>query len=123
MQRTLGSDDFLARLGGDEFGVLIPDCSLQQAQEITGELVQAVSRYVFKWKNGTHPIGARPGITLLDGSNSNISEIMSQVELACYNTRHNGRGQLSVFPNRLIKNGKSRRSAFLSLHEHHLLWR
>ncbi|WP_233592500.1 PAS domain S-box protein [Erwinia psidii] len=98
MQHNLRDDDFLARLGGDEFGVLLPACSLQQAQGITGDLVNAVSKYSFEWKGGLHQVGASAGITLLDGSNGNISEVMSQADLACYNAKHNGRGQHSVFP-------------------------
>ncbi|WP_261640211.1 diguanylate cyclase [Erwinia mallotivora] len=102
MQDRLRGGDLLARLGGDEFGVLLPDCSLQQAREITEELVNAVNRYPFTWQGEPHQIGASAGITLLDGSNSNISDVMSQADLACYNAKHNGRGQLSVFPAKLL---------------------
>lgn len=102
MQSNLRDDDFLARLGGDEFGVLLQACSLQQAQEITTRLVEAVSSYPFKWKGSQHQIGASAGITLLGDSNSNMSEVLSQADLACYSAKHNGRSQLSVFPSKLL---------------------
>lgn len=102
MQSNLRDDDFLARLGGDEFGVLLPACSVQQAQEITTRLVQAVGNYPFKWKGSQHRIGASAGITVLGDSNSDMSEVLSQADLACYTAKHNGRGQLSVFPSKLL---------------------
>jgi len=102
MKQHLRSGDFLARLGGDEFGVLLPDCALNEAREVTERLVDAVNHYAFYWEGQLHRIGASAGITLLSRENAHASEVMAQADLACYNAKHNGRGQLSVYDARLI---------------------
>lgn len=102
MKQYLRSSDFLARLGGDEFGVLLPDCALPEARDVAGRLVEAVNHYPFLWEGQLHRIGASAGITLLHKENAHASEVMAQADLACYNAKHNGRGQLSVYEAKLI---------------------
>ncbi|WP_380179216.1 diguanylate cyclase [Kalamiella sp. sgz302252] len=101
MKQHLRGGDFLARLGGDEFGVLLPDCALAEAQEIAERLVNAVNHYPFLWEGQLHRIGASAGIALLNKDNAQASEVMAQADLACYNAKHNGRGQLSVYEAKL----------------------
>ncbi|QGU86992.1 diguanylate cyclase [Erwinia sorbitola] len=103
MQRHLRAGDFLARLGGDEFGVLLAECSLSQASEAIRRIVQAVNEYDFLWENRTHHVGASAGLTQISPENSSASELMAQADLACYNAKHNGRGQLSTYESHLLK--------------------
>ncbi|MDW8847189.1 diguanylate cyclase [Erwinia sp. MMLR14_017] len=103
MQRHLRRSDFLARLGGDEFGVLLRDCPLDKAREVTDRIVDAVNDYRFLWEGRLHRVGASAGITLINSDNHAASEVMAQADLACYNAKHNGRGQLSVYDPQLLK--------------------
>lgn len=97
MKHHLRSTDFLARLGGDEFGILLQACPLEKAREIVGRIVDAVNDYRFLWESRLHRVGASAGITLLHADNYQASDVMAQADLACYNAKHNGRGQLSVY--------------------------
>ncbi|WP_158783554.1 diguanylate cyclase [Pantoea sp. BAV 3049] len=106
MQHHLRSSDFLARLGGDEFGVLLQDCPPDNAREVTDRIVKAVNDYRFLWEGRLHRVGASAGITMLDDSNCSASEVMAQADLACYNAKHSGRGQLSVFESHLLSDLK-----------------
>ncbi|MDE2052298.1 MAG: diguanylate cyclase, partial [Gammaproteobacteria bacterium] len=45
--------DVLARLGGDEFGLIVRDCTLDEARELAESLRTAVSSYRFEW-HGMH---------------------------------------------------------------------
>ncbi|MGB9096404.1 diguanylate cyclase [Erwinia sp.] len=102
MQRHLRSNDFLARLGGDEFGILLQDCPLDKAQEVVARIVNAVNDYPFMWEGRLHHIGASAGIALINKENHIFSDVLAQADLACYNAKHNGRGQLAVYdPERL----------------------
>lgn len=103
MQHYLRSSDFLARLGGDEFGIMLHDCPLEKATEIIERIVKAVNDYLFLWEGRLHRVGASAGITLLDYDNHNAGEVMAQADLACYNAKHNGRGQLSVYDSHLLR--------------------
>ncbi|MFD1802465.1 diguanylate cyclase domain-containing protein [Mixta tenebrionis] len=101
MGRQLRGSDFLARLGGDEFGLLLPDSSLPDAQQAVQRIVNAVNDYRFLWEGKLHRIGASAGLTAINAYNCQSSEVLAQADLACYNAKHNGRGQLSVYETRL----------------------
>jgi diguanylate cyclase (GGDEF)-like protein/PAS domain S-box-containing protein len=97
MLSMLRSTDVLARLGGDEFGLLLPDCNVESARYIAGRIVQAVNDYHFMWEGRMHRIGASAGITIIDETNHQGSEVMSQADIACYASKNNGRGVVTVY--------------------------
>ncbi|MCQ6483229.1 diguanylate cyclase, partial [Vibrio parahaemolyticus] len=66
MLGMLRTTDVLARLGGDEFGLLLPDCSLENARTICERIVAAINEYPFVWESRLHRIGASAGITIID---------------------------------------------------------
>lgn len=93
----LRTSDVLARLGGDEFGLLLPDCNIESARYISGRIIQAINDYHFLWEGRLHRIGASAGITLIDEHNCLATEVMSQADIACYASKNNGRGIVSVY--------------------------
>ncbi|WP_318388628.1 diguanylate cyclase [Enterobacter sp.] len=97
MLSMLRSTDILARLGGDEFGLLLPDCNIESARYISGRLIQTINDYHFMWEGRLHRIGASAGITLIDRTNYQASEVMSQADIACYASKNNGRGVVTVY--------------------------
>ena len=97
MLTMLRSSDVLARLGGDEFGLLLPDCNIESARYITGRLIHAINNYHFMWEGRLHRIGASAGITLIDETNHQAAEVMSQADIACYASKNSGRGVVTVY--------------------------
>lgn len=97
MLTMLRSSDVLARLGGDEFGLLLPDCNIESARYIAGRLIHAINNYHFMWEGRLHRIGASAGITLIDEANHQAAEVMSQADIACYASKNNGRGVVTVY--------------------------
>lgn len=97
MLSMLRSTDILARLGGDEFGLLLPDCNVESARYISGRIIQAINDYHFMWEGRMHRIGASGGITIIDETNHQASEVMSQADIACYASKNNGRGLVTVY--------------------------
>jgi diguanylate cyclase (GGDEF)-like protein/PAS domain S-box-containing protein len=97
MLSMLRSTDILARLGGDEFGLLLPDCNVESARYISGRIVEAINEYHFTWEGRLHRIGASAGISLIDETNYQASEVMSQADIACYSSKNNGRGIVTVY--------------------------
>nr|WP_318381051.1 diguanylate cyclase [uncultured Enterobacter sp.] len=97
MLGMLRATDILARLGGDEFGLLLPDCNIESARYISGRLIHAINDYHFTWEGRLHRIGASAGITLIDETNYQASEVMSQADIACYASKNNGRGVVTVY--------------------------
>lgn len=97
MLTMLRTSDVLARLGGDEFGLLLPDCNVESARYIAGRIIESINDYHFVWEGRVHRIGASAGITLIDENNLQASEVMSQADIACYTSKNNGRGIVSVY--------------------------
>ncbi|WP_253383793.1 diguanylate cyclase [unidentified bacterial endosymbiont] len=97
MLTLLRASDILARLGGDEFGLLLPDCTIESARYITERLLHTINDYHFMWEGRLHRIGASAGITLIDENNHQASEVMSQADIACYASKNNGRGVVTVY--------------------------
>lgn len=97
MLSMLRSTDILARLGGDEFGLLLPDCNVESARYISGRIIEAINDYHFMWEGRMHRIGASAGITIIDETNHQASEVMSQADIACYASKNNGRGLVTVY--------------------------
>lgn len=97
MLHHLHGNDVIARLGGDEFGVLLPDSTLRSASELIQRLINAVNHYAFQWQGNIYQVGASAGMTQIDATNCQSSDVMSQADAACYHAKHNGRGQLQVY--------------------------
>jgi len=98
--------DLVARLGGDEFGLLLPDCSLENARTISERIVAAINEYPFVWESRLHRIGASAGITIIEAANKQAQEVMSQADIACYTSKNAGRGVVTVYEPHQQHNGR-----------------
>ncbi|WP_105669308.1 diguanylate cyclase [Cronobacter dublinensis] len=106
MLGMLRTTDMLARLGGDEFGLLLPDCSLENARTISERIVAAINEYPFVWESRLHRIGASAGITIIEAANNQAQEVMSQADIACYTSKNAGRGVVTVYEPHQQHNGR-----------------
>ncbi|EPH6762403.1 diguanylate cyclase [Cronobacter dublinensis] len=113
MLGMLRTTDVLARLGGDEFGLLLPDCSLENARTISERIVAAINEYPFVWESRLHRIGASAGITIIEAANNQAQEVMSQADIACYTSKNAGRGVVTVYEPHQQHNGRGT----LTVHE------
>lgn len=97
MQRQLRSSDCLARLGGDEFGMILFDCSLEQAKTLTQQMVTQISEHPFYWEGKLYHVGASAGITPINSPSNKSNELLAQADIACYTAKHRGRGQVNIY--------------------------
>ncbi|RKQ40765.1 diguanylate cyclase [Enterobacter sp. R1(2018)] len=97
MLSMLRTGDFLARLGGDEFGLLLPDCSIDNARYISERIINSINDYHFVWEGQLYRIGASAGITQINADNKVASEVVSQADIACYTSKNSGRGRVTAF--------------------------
>ncbi|EOC0094326.1 diguanylate cyclase [Cronobacter dublinensis] len=122
MLGMLRTTDVLARLGGDEFGLLLPDCSLENARTISERIVAAINEYPFVWESRLHRIGASAGITIIEAANNQAQEVMSQADIACYTSKNAGRGVVTVYEPHQQHNGRGTLTAHeqqCMITEHH----
>jgi diguanylate cyclase (GGDEF)-like protein len=89
--------DTLARLGGDEFGLLLENCSLADANQITNTLLKLVQDYRFIHDDKIFNIGVSIGIVVINANFHNVSDIIHAADMACYSAKNAGRNQSFLF--------------------------
>lgn len=89
--------DTLARIGGDEFGLLLENCSLADANQITNKLLKLVRDYRFVHEDKVFNVGVSIGLVVVNSSFENISEILHAADAACYSAKNAGRNQSFLF--------------------------
>lgn len=97
MQRQLRNSDCLARLGGDEFGLILFDCSLEQAKVLVQQMITQIGEHPFYWTGKIYHVGASAGITQIGATSGKSSELLAQADIACYTAKHHGRGQVYIY--------------------------
>ncbi len=102
--------DTLARLGGDEFGLLLENCSLADANQITNTLLKLVQDYRFIHEDKIFNIGVSIGIVVINANFDNVSDIVHAADMACYSAKNAGRNQSFLFSHGDVE-VKQRRSA------------
>jgi diguanylate cyclase (GGDEF)-like protein/PAS domain S-box-containing protein len=97
LQGCLRNSDVLGRLGGDEFGILLRNCSLEGAEEITENMLSMIRATRFESCGRIFEIGASIGIVTIDTGSSSVTEVMQAADLACYAAKDSGRSGIHVF--------------------------
>ncbi len=97
LRGVLRSSDMLARLGGDEFGVLLPYCSLENAEKIASKLLQVVKDFSFYWEGKTFKIGVSIGMVCINEFSENLASVLSAADVACYAAKDGGRNRVHVY--------------------------
>lgn len=97
LQGCIREGDVLARLGGDEFGVLLENCHLPKALELSDNICQQIREFRFSWDEKLFEVGASIGIAAINEDNCELVSIISAADLACYAAKDAGRNRVHVF--------------------------
>ncbi|HME37696.1 MAG TPA: PAS domain S-box protein [Steroidobacteraceae bacterium] len=97
LQSRVRRGDTLARLGGDEFGILLQNCSLDQALRIAESLRQAIRDFRFIWQDGVLEVGASIGIVEITNETPTVANVMSAADVACYSAKDLGRNRVQLY--------------------------
>ncbi len=97
INNKIRESDILARLGGDEFGILFENCSVNDAQRIMDTIRQDIHDYRFHWKNKIFRVGVSIGLIKLDNKISDINQLLSLADTACYVAKDKGRNRIHVY--------------------------
>lgn len=97
LQIPVREHDTLARLGGDEFGVLLDECTLEQAEQVAKRMLSIVNDFRYTWGEHNFRIGASIGLTLLDDPDLSLSDVMRHADMACYAAKDKGRNRIHLF--------------------------
>jgi len=97
LQMRVRGSDVLARLGGDEFGVLLENCSLEQALDVAEDLRAITRAFRFEWLGRVFEVGASIGVVPIDHDSGSLSDVLSAADSACYVAKDMGRNRVHVY--------------------------
>lgn len=89
-------NDILARLGGDEFGILLGNCQIPDAVEISGKLLQAINEFRFAWGDKNFTIGGSIGLVPVTTGTMSPEDALRAADMACYAAKEQGRNRVHV---------------------------
>jgi len=73
----------LARIGDDEFGVLIKNCSLDEAYHIAENQRNALENLKYTWDGTAVPASTSVGIVQIDSNSASAHQTLNQASSAC----------------------------------------
>lgn len=94
LEASVRSVDTVARMGGDEFAVLLANCPVEKALEISEKMRTAVESYQLDWQGEIYAVGASIGLVEVDASFAKITEVLEAADVACYAAKHQGRNRV-----------------------------
>ena len=97
LRGKLRERDTLARLGGDEFALLLENCSIHDALEVTETFLAEVQRFRFKWEDRIFAVGMSAGMVAINRDSGAVSSLMSAADAACYVAKDRGRNQIHLY--------------------------
>jgi diguanylate cyclase (GGDEF)-like protein/PAS domain S-box-containing protein len=97
LRTSIRQNDVLARLGGDEFGILMYECSLTQAVNISEKLRNVVADFQFGWDDRSFSVGVSIGVAQVTSTSGNAVELLKEADAACYIAKDKGRNRVHIF--------------------------
>ena len=102
LQSCVREGDTVARLGGDEFVLLLEDLSEQVIE--AAEQAEAIGKKILAVLNQPYQLAAHKyhstpsiGVTLFNGHQQAMDELMQQADIAMYQAKQDGRNTLRFF--------------------------
>ncbi len=92
----LRGQDTVARLGGDEFGLLLDNCTPDQAIATMQRTIAAFEAFRFRWDDHVYGVGASIGLVAV-AAEVDTSELLSRADVACFAAKDNGRGRVHLY--------------------------
>ena len=97
IESFIRNDDVLSRLGGDEFGLILKNCTQDDALKITNKISQAISEMKFSWEQCDYSLGVSIGINPLSKNSIDAADAIRKADLACYTAKDHGKSQIYIY--------------------------
>ena len=96
LQKQVLERGLVARLGGDEFGVLLENCSQEEAIKIAERLRESVQKRMFVWDKRPFNVTASIGLVCLTENDRIKAEVLRDADMACYMAKDKGRNRVQL---------------------------
>ena len=97
LSQSLKKTDMIARLGGDEFGLLLENCTAENAMKVSKSLGKQVKNYHFMCQDQVFDIGVSIGLAEINSTTTSVERVFSQADMACYTAKESGRNRVQLY--------------------------
>ena len=97
LRQNLRTGDVLARLGGDEFGIILNDCTAEQAATVAEALRKLIFETRFAWEGKSYATGLSIGLVTQVEQFEGLNEIMKVADAACFMAKEKGRNRVHCY--------------------------
>ena len=97
-RKRLRKEDILARVGGDEFAILLRRCSLERAEEISGQISSAMKDFRFVWEDKTVDVGVSIGVMRVAADSGDLKDVFRLADVACRVAKEEGHNRIPSVP-------------------------
>lgn len=87
----------IARLGSDEFGILIENCSIDDALAIAERQIEIVSNYRLDWGDNLFTVTLSIGLVPISARSDDVGALLQAAESSCRVAKDMGGNRLQVF--------------------------
>jgi len=95
-EQHLRSTDIFGRLGGEEFGIVLPECTLDQAVNRAEQIRMAIATAVSDDETPGIPISASFGVATIARSGYDLRQLLIHADDGLYLAKREGRNRVSV---------------------------
>lgn len=88
---------YVARLYGDEFGVLLENCSADEAEFIASKVCRNIQHYDFNYNDQRFNLTASIGVATVDKSVSSFQDFLSAAHSAAFVAKENGGNRIQNY--------------------------
>ena len=86
-----------ARIGGDQFGLIIRSKSEKEALKKVQSLHSTFHKKKLQWEGKVFAYDTSIGLTFINGSSENVSEILAQADDACLLAKEEGGNRIKIY--------------------------
>lgn len=97
LRKRLRAEDTLARLGGDEFGLLLGNCTPDNAEHVARDYIDLMRGFHFQWREKSFTVGVSIGVVNINAESGNLLDVLSAADAACYTAKERGRNRVQVY--------------------------
>jgi diguanylate cyclase (GGDEF)-like protein/PAS domain S-box-containing protein len=87
----------LARLGGDEFGLLLPHCSVAEAEQTAQRMIESFEHFRFHARGQDFRVGLSIGVVPLTQEGLSCDSVLQAADTSCFMAKESGRNRWHIW--------------------------
>jgi diguanylate cyclase (GGDEF)-like protein/PAS domain S-box-containing protein len=97
LQKRVRKTDVLARLGGDAFGLLLHQCTVEQAMGVAQALRDEVQQLKFAWHDQSFNCTLSAGMIVLNADCEGTASLITAADSACHVAKRRGGNRIHTY--------------------------